>query len=138
MAALPRSWSVERNRTTATSAIAKKTRSHSAAAVVALERSPRTAVQQFTSSASHLLRVLALVVLVHIVVVVIIILVFFLLGLFCRFIRLLGVVLLLLLRLLDLAQSLPLLQERVALCLVVCDDNVVEDGAALPLPQVEA
>merc|ERR1711972_387029 len=52
--------------------------------------------------------------------------------------RRLRVILLFLLRLLHLAQGLPLLRESVGLRKVICDDDVVEDGAALHLPQVEA
>merc|ERR1711935_812916 len=51
---------------------------------------------------------------------------------------LLGVVLLLFLRLFDLVQGLPLLGELVGLCHIIAQDDVVENGAALHLPQVEA
>merc|ERR1719469_1590130 len=51
---------------------------------------------------------------------------------------LLGIILLLLLSLLDLAQCFPLLGESVSLGGIVCDHDVVEDGATFDLPQVEA
>merc|ERR1712159_786091 len=54
-----------------------------------------------------------------------------------RLLFLLSGVGLLLFFLLDLAQGLPFLRELVGLGLVVGDDNVVEDGAALDLPQIE-
>merc|ERR1719230_1797771 len=47
------------------------------------------------------------------------------------------VVLFLLLGLLNLAPFLPLLREHVCLSHIIRDDDVVEDGAALHLPQVE-
>merc|ERR1711939_764049 len=54
-----------------------------------------------------------------------------------RLLLLLSSVGLLLLLLLHLAQGLPFLRELVGLGLVIGDDNVVEDGAALDLPQIE-
>merc|ERR1712048_1495199 len=51
---------------------------------------------------------------------------------------LLGVVLLLFLCRLDLVQGLPLLGELVGLSDIITQDNVVKNGAALHLPQVEA
>merc|ERR1712164_74147 len=73
----------------------------------------------------HLLFVLIMIVIIVIVIV-------------CRrrLLLLCGVGLLLLL-LLHLAQGLPFLRELVGLGLVVGDDNIVEDGAALDLPQIE-
>merc|ERR1719447_988504 len=79
--------------------------------------------------ALHLLRLCRVLLIVIIVVLLVIILL--LLCLLC-------IILLLLLGLLHLAQGLPLLREGVCLGLVVCDDDVVKDGATLPLPQVEA
>merc|ERR1739848_404796 len=51
---------------------------------------------------------------------------------------LLGVILLLLLGRLDLVQCLPLLSELIGLGRIIAHDDVVENGAALDLPQVEA
>merc|ERR1719192_3280149 len=68
------------------------------------------------------------------VIVVVVRLRLLLLGL----LRLFGVVFLLFLCLLHLAEVLPLLREGVRLRLVVRDDDVVEDRAALDLPQIEA
>merc|ERR1711920_952569 len=79
---------------------------------------------------SHLLRLSLL--LVVIVIVVVVGRLGFLVGL-----SLLGVVFLFLLGLLHFAQRLPLLGEGVCLGNVVGDDDVVEDGAALHLPQIE-
>merc|ERR1719350_2103523 len=80
---------------------------------------------------SHFLRLLLIFVLV-IIVIVIFVLFSFLVRL-CLF----RIVLLLLLGFLMLAQSLPLFGESISFSNVVCDDHVVEDGPALPLPQIE-
>merc|ERR1719375_2694140 len=47
------------------------------------------------------------------------------------------VLLLLVFVLLDFTECLPLGRKCVSLCLVIADDHVVEDGAALNLPQVK-
>merc|ERR1712228_169818 len=52
--------------------------------------------------------------------------------------RLLCVILLLLLGSLKLIQGLPLLGKNISLSYVVAHDNIVEDGSAFHLPQVEA
>merc|ERR1711920_439867 len=83
---------------------------------------------------SDLLRFLFLI-LIFITVIIVVIVLFLVLLLIVRFLR---IVLLLLLALLHLTQILPLLQEVVGLGLVISDNDVVEDRAALPLPQVEA
>merc|ERR1719205_105227 len=48
------------------------------------------------------------------------------------------VVCLFLLALLYLAKILPLLSECICLCLVICDNHVVEDGPAFDLPKIES
>merc|ERR1712203_755689 len=68
-------------------------------------------------------------------ILVIIIIVLVLLFLVIRFF---GIIFFLLLGLLNFAQCLPLLCESVRLSLVVSDDDVVEDRAPLPLPQIKA
>merc|ERR1711920_615134 len=70
-----------------------------------------------------------------VVVVIVIFIAALLLALALR--GLLGI-LFFLLGLLDLAQGLPLLRKGVSLRHIVRDDDVVEDRAALDLPQVEA
>merc|ERR1712187_664312 len=79
-------------------------------------------------SSSHLLRILLL--LVFVILVLIIILVVLALGRF-------GIVLGLLGSLLNLRELLPRLRKRVRFSDVVSEDNVVEYGSTLDLPQVE-
>merc|ERR1712113_1203907 len=75
-----------------------------------------------------------IVVIIIISVVIVVIIVLLIILLIFGF---LGVILLLLLTLLYLTQLLPLLQETVGLSRVICDDDVVENRAALHLPQIE-
>merc|ERR1711874_138235 len=80
-----------------------------------------------------LLRILLIIILVVLVIVVVVL--FLVLLLVVCF---LGLVLLLFLAFLYLAQLLPLLPKAVRLSLVIGDDNVVKDRAALYLPQIES
>merc|ERR1719480_171228 len=84
--------------------------------------------------APKLLRILFLLLVV--IVIVVLRVISFLLCLF----RLFGflVVLLLLLCLLHFRQGLPLRGELIGLLLVIGDDDIVKNGTALHLPQVEA
>mmetsp|Transcript_81898 Transcript_81898/g.264360 ORF Transcript_81898/g.264360 Transcript_81898/m.264360 type:complete len:411 (-) Transcript_81898:74-1306(-) len=90
----------------------------------------RHARQALIACHLHLLGIRLAVLVVSILILV--------LALGLRRLRLLGLVLLLLLGRLHLAQGLPLLREDIRLGLVVSDDDVVEDAAALDLPEVEA
>merc|ERR1712070_463088 len=84
---------------------------------------------QNLNGCSDLLRVLAVIIIVVVIVLLVLLLLILLL---------LGIICLLFLFLLNLAQGLPLCGEGVSLCLVIADDDVVEDGAALALPKVKA
>merc|ERR1719401_1685261 len=85
---------------------------------------------------SHLFFLLVLLVILVVVIVIVVIVagivLLVLLG------GLLGLLVLLVLLLLDLVLRLPLGRELVRVSQALRDDNVVEDGASLDLPQVEA
>mmetsp|Transcript_118987 Transcript_118987/g.348458 ORF Transcript_118987/g.348458 Transcript_118987/m.348458 type:complete len:246 (-) Transcript_118987:535-1272(-) len=87
------------------------------------------AVHLYMSKWPHTL--LLLLLLLSIVVVLLLILLLLVFSLLC-------IVLLFLLALLQLAEIFPLLRKAVSLGLVVGDDDVVEDGPTLDLPQIEA
>merc|ERR1712051_1130286 len=78
----------------------------------------------------HLLRLLLFFVII--IVVVILVLLSFLVSL-----SLLGIILLLLLGFLNLAECLPFLDKGICFSHIIGDDHVVEDGAALHLPQIK-
>merc|ERR1712217_499970 len=78
-----------------------------------------------------LLHVLRICLVLILVIVVILIFLLFVVGL-------LGVVLLLLLSLFHLAQFLPFFREAVSLRHIISNNNVVEDGPTLNLPEIEA
>merc|ERR1719410_754220 len=70
-------------------------------------------------------------------VIIVIVVLLVLLGLLVGF-GFLGIVLFLLLGLLEFAESLPLLGEAIGLRNIIGDDDVVEDGSSLHLPQIKS
>mmetsp|Transcript_5724 Transcript_5724/g.11703 ORF Transcript_5724/g.11703 Transcript_5724/m.11703 type:complete len:417 (+) Transcript_5724:90-1340(+) len=87
------------------------------------------AVHLYMSKWPH--QLLLLLLLLSIVVVLLLILLLLVFGL-------LGIVLLLFLALFQLAELFPFLRKAISLGLVVGDDDVVEDGPTLDLPQIKA
>merc|ERR1719152_541324 len=84
-----------------------------------------------TSVTSHLLRVLFVLGIIIVILCILLIFLFLIL-------LLLGVVLLLLLSFLVLAECLPLLRKLIGIGHIITDNDVVEDGSAFHLPQIEA
>merc|ERR1712064_248521 len=90
----------------------------------------RTQKRSQTQLLRLLLHVLRIRLVLILVIIIILIFLLFVVGLF-------GVVLLLLLSLFHLAQFLPFFREGVRLSHIVSNDDVVEDGSALHLPEIE-
>merc|ERR1711976_623797 len=92
------------------------------------QRTQKECTDRLSRKSSHVFRIFLVFILVIIVIVLV-----FLLFVF----GLLGLVFLLFLGLFHLAQFLPLFGEGVRLGHVIGDNDVVEDGASLHLPEIE-